>query len=338
MVAGPGEPGVAPPGEWQQISIFLSPLDVHINRTPVRRRGHARSRTRPGKFLAGVRRPRRRRERAQRALDSVGRPHGRVPPGRRRPRAARRLPRRRSATSCVAGERFGLMKFGSRMDVFVPPGVPARRSGRAIVVRGGRERASPAGRRPEGKIGAMINVLRRRDPEQRRLRRGMYLLPSLFTMANMFCGYACVVYAMRGRVLHGRPVHRRRRRARHARRTHRAADGQHQRVRPASSTRWPTSSRSASRPAILGFAWGLYTFGRLGWAAGFLFVVGGRHPPRALQHPDRRQPGDKRYFVGMPSPAAAGVPAATVFAYPLRPASGWMARPGAADAARAGGR
>ena len=26
--------------------------------------------------------------------------------------------------------------------------------------------------------------------------------------------------------------------------------------------------------------------------------------------------GDKRYFVGMPSPAAAGVPAATVFAYP----------------------
>ena len=33
----------------------------------------------------------------------------------------------------------------------------------------------------------MINVLRRRDPEQRRLRRGMYLLPSLFTMANVFC-------------------------------------------------------------------------------------------------------------------------------------------------------
>ena len=26
----------------------------------------------------------------------------------------------------------------------------------------------------------------------------MYLLPSLFTLGNMFCGYACVVYAMRG--------------------------------------------------------------------------------------------------------------------------------------------
>src|SRR5262249_25006379 len=31
-----------------------------------------------------------------------------------------------------------------------------------------------------------------------RLRRGVYLLPSLLTMAHMFCGYACVVYAIRG--------------------------------------------------------------------------------------------------------------------------------------------
>jgi CDP-diacylglycerol---serine O-phosphatidyltransferase len=29
--------------------------------------------------------------------------------------------------------------------------------------------------------------------------------------------------------------------------------------------------------------------------------------------------GDKRYFVGMPSPAAAGIPAATVYAYPCGP-------------------
>ena len=31
----------------------------------------------------------------------------------------------------------------------------------------------------------------------RRYRRGIYLLPSLFTVGNMFCGYACIVYAMR---------------------------------------------------------------------------------------------------------------------------------------------
>src|SRR5439155_1725369 len=36
------------------------------------------------------------------------------------------------------------------------------------------------------------------DRPRRRFRRGVYLLPSLFTLGNMFCGYACVVYAMRG--------------------------------------------------------------------------------------------------------------------------------------------
>jgi CDP-diacylglycerol--serine O-phosphatidyltransferase len=36
------------------------------------------------------------------------------------------------------------------------------------------------------------------DRPQRRFSRGASLLPSLFTMANLFCGYACVVYAMRG--------------------------------------------------------------------------------------------------------------------------------------------
>ena len=32
----------------------------------------------------------------------------------------------------------------------------------------------------------------------RRPRRGVALLPSLFTLGNLFCGYACVIYAMRG--------------------------------------------------------------------------------------------------------------------------------------------
>ena len=39
---------------------------------------------------------------------------------------------------------------------------------------------------------------RRTDITQRRLRRGVYLLPSLMTLGNMYCGYACIVYAMRG--------------------------------------------------------------------------------------------------------------------------------------------
>jgi CDP-diacylglycerol--serine O-phosphatidyltransferase len=68
-------------------------------------------------------------------------------------------------------------------------------------------------------------------------------------------------------------------------------------------------------PAILAFAWGLSPFQRLGWAAGFIYVSAtairlARFNVQSTQNPD------KRYFVGMPSPAAAAVPAATVFAYP----------------------
>src|SRR5688572_7915722 len=45
----------------------------------------------------------------------------------------------------------------------------------------------------------MLGPLRRRtDRQGRRFRRGVYLLPSLFTMGNMFCGYACIVFSMRG--------------------------------------------------------------------------------------------------------------------------------------------
>ena len=44
-----------------------------------------------------------------------------------------------------------------------------------------------------------LHFLRRTgDPQRRRFRRGVALLPSLFTVANLFCGYACIVYAMRG--------------------------------------------------------------------------------------------------------------------------------------------
>src|SRR5262245_37642548 len=35
MIAGPADPRWSPPGAWTQITIFLSPMDVHINRIPV---------------------------------------------------------------------------------------------------------------------------------------------------------------------------------------------------------------------------------------------------------------------------------------------------------------
>src|SRR5688500_4567970 len=51
---------------------------------------------------------------------------------------------------------------------------------------------------PRSRIRILRPLRRRTDIERRRLRRGVYLLPSVFTMANMFCGYACIVYSMRG--------------------------------------------------------------------------------------------------------------------------------------------
>ena len=40
--------------------------------------------------------------------------------------------------------------------------------------------------------------VRRLGHEPRRNRRGVSLLPSILTLGNMFCGYACILYAMRG--------------------------------------------------------------------------------------------------------------------------------------------
>jgi CDP-diacylglycerol--serine O-phosphatidyltransferase len=70
-------------------------------------------------------------------------------------------------------------------------------------------------------------------------------------------------------------------------------------------------------PAILSFQWGLWPLGRLGWAAGFLFVTAAAMRLARFNIQSASAAGaDKRYFVGMPSPAAAVIPASTVFAYP----------------------
>ena len=155
---------------------------------------------------------------------------------------------------------------------------------------------------------------RRTDAGPRGVRRGAYLLPSALTMGNMFCGYACIVHAMRSEF-------------------HAAAafigvaivldmlDGRVARMTGTTSAFGLEFDSLADvvsfgvAPAILSFAWGLHPLGRIGWAAGFLFVAAAavrlaRFNIQSASHQD------KRYFVGMPSPAAACIPAATVFAYP----------------------
>jgi len=166
-----------------------------------------------------------------------------------------------------------------------------------------------------GREAGGLRFLRRSaDRPRARFRRGVYLLPSLFTLGNMFCGYACVVYAMRGEyetacpfigfailldMLDGRI----------ARMTGTAS---------AFGVEFDSLADIISfgmAPAILSFSWGLQPLGRLGWAAGFMFVTAAAMR-LARFNIQSGGDGDKRYFVGMPSPAAAAILASTVFVYP----------------------
>jgi CDP-diacylglycerol--serine O-phosphatidyltransferase len=145
--------------------------------------------------------------------------------------------------------------------------------------------------------------------ERRGLRRGVLLIPSLFTLANLFCGWACVVYAMRGEF-------------------HTAApfigvaivldmlDGRIARMTGSSSAFGVEFDSLADlisfgmAPAALTFQWGLAPLGRLGWAVGFIYLAAAAV---RLARFNIQRVADKRYFVGMPSPSAAGIPAATIF-------------------------
>jgi phosphatidylserine decarboxylase len=118
LVAGPAAPGTSPPGEWLQISIFLSPMDVHINRAPVAG-VVTRIDYQPGSFLPAYRAEASRNERTEISIDHGG---DTVVVRQIVGVLARRVVcRLREGQTVSAGERLGLMKFGSRMDVFVPP-------------------------------------------------------------------------------------------------------------------------------------------------------------------------------------------------------------------------
>src|SRR3954453_6764295 len=157
-----------------------------------------------------------------------------------------------------------------------------------------------------------LRFLRRTvDRPGRRFRRGVYLLPSLLTLGNMFCGYACVVYAMRGDfetaapfigfaivldMLDGRI----------ARLTGTASDFGVELDSLADVLSFGIA------PAIMSYAWGLSPLGRLGMFSGFLFVSAAALR-LARFNIQSATGGDKRFFLGMPSPAAAAIPAATVY-------------------------
>ena len=118
LVAGAPTSDAAPPGSWKQISIFLSPMDVHVNRVPVAGRVTRVLLTR-GRFLPAYHNDAATvNERSEIWIDHAGQTIvARQIVGILARRVVCRL---QGGETVEAGQRFGVMKFGSRMDVFVP--------------------------------------------------------------------------------------------------------------------------------------------------------------------------------------------------------------------------
>jgi CDP-diacylglycerol---serine O-phosphatidyltransferase len=162
-----------------------------------------------------------------------------------------------------------------------------------------------------------VRERRRREDRPQRFKRGVYLLPSMFTVANLFCGYGCVVYATQqdfdtAAVLIGIAM------------VLDTLDGFVARLTKTSTAFGVQLDSLADvvsfglAPAILAFTWGLWPLKRLGWAAGFIYLTAAAM--RLARFNIQTGPAmDKRYFVGMPSPAAAGVIASTIYLFPEGP-------------------
>lgn len=123
MYVGPADPSATPEGHWQQVVIFLSVADVHINRSPYA--GRVTDVTyRPGRFLAAFT-PESGSENERSEITLVRT----LDDGTERTVVFRQIVgmlARRVVTrvapgdEVTTGQRIGLMKFGSRMDVFLP--------------------------------------------------------------------------------------------------------------------------------------------------------------------------------------------------------------------------
>ncbi|BBB27639.1 CDP-diacylglycerol--serine O-phosphatidyltransferase [Amphritea japonica] len=141
--------------------------------------------------------------------------------------------------------------------------------------------------------------------------RGIYLLPNLFTTGALFCGFYAVVAGMNGAfdnaaiaifvamVLDG-------------------LDGRVARLTNTSSAfgaEYDSLSDMVSfgvAPALVTFSWALSGAGKFGWFCAFIYVAGAAL--RLARFNTQIGSVDKRYFMGLPSPAAAASVAGLVWA------------------------
>jgi CDP-diacylglycerol--serine O-phosphatidyltransferase len=146
------------------------------------------------------------------------------------------------------------------------------------------------------------------DPKLRR--RGIYLLPNLFTTAALFAGFYSIVQAMNGRyeaaavaifiamVMDGLD-------GRVARMT---------RTQSAFGAEYDSLSDMVSfgvAPALVIYVWALKDMGKLGWIAAFVYCACAAL--RLARFNTQLEVADKRFFQGLPSPAAAALIAGLIW-------------------------
>lgn len=138
--------------------------------------------------------------------------------------------------------------------------------------------------------------------------RGIYLLPNLLTTIALFAGFYAIVAAMKG-YFDAAAI---------AIFVAIVADGLDGRVARLTNTQSPFGAQYDSlsdmaafgiAPSLVIYSWSLFDLGKLGWLAAFTYTAG-----TALRLARfNTQVSDKRYFQGLPSPAAAGLIASLVW-------------------------
>jgi CDP-diacylglycerol---serine O-phosphatidyltransferase len=141
-------------------------------------------------------------------------------------------------------------------------------------------------------------------------RRGIYLLPNLFTTGVLFCGFFAIVQAMNGRfevgaiaifvamVLDGMD-------GRVARWTHTQSEFGAQYDSIADMVAF------GAAPALMAYVWALKDFGTAGWIGAFIYCAGAGI--RLARFNANIAVVDKRYFQGLPSPSGAAVMAGFIW-------------------------
>lgn len=135
-------------------------------------------------------------------------------------------------------------------------------------------------------------------------RKGIYLLPNLFTSASLFSGFYAIIAAIGGRYENAAI-------AILISCVFDALDGKIARLTHTTSlfgTEYDSLSDLVAfgvAPAILAFQWALEPFGRLGWLACFMYVICGAL--RLARFNVQKSSVEARFFKGLPIPAAASI-------------------------------